>query len=176
MKTLKVITAFLVQSIFILTLCIGSISCEGPEGPEGEMGLQGPSGQDGNANVTVKTVDNVVWTEGNFLGRTANTFVINDTDINQEVLDNSLILVYFQLDGTDIWYPMSYSYPYSNGDSEIITFTYSLNTLSIYALRTSGPLNAVISRIKYVIIEGTTVSGSIDLNNFDEVQSHYGLD
>ena len=47
MKTLKVTTAFLVKSIFILTLCIGSVSCEGPEGPEGEMGLQGPQGDQG---------------------------------------------------------------------------------------------------------------------------------
>ena len=176
MKTLKVTTAFLVKSMFILTLCAGSFSCEGPEGPEGEMGLQGPSGQDGNANVTVKTVNNVIWTEANFLGRTANSFVISDTDINQDVLDNSLILVYFKLFGEDIWYPMAYSYPYSSGNSEIITYTYSLNTLTVYALSTSGPLNAGISQIKYVIIAGTTVSGSVDLNNFEELQSYYGLD
>lgn len=47
MKTLKGITLFLLKTLCILTLCMGSTSCEGPEGPQGEMGLQGPIGDQG---------------------------------------------------------------------------------------------------------------------------------
>ncbi len=156
----------------VLTSCDGE---DGANGLDGAVGPEGPSGQNGNANVLVKTVDNIVWETGNYLGRTASEFIITDSDIDQNVLDNSLILAYFQLFGDDTWYPMTYSFPFSNGDLEVITFTYSLNTFTTYALSTSGPLNAGISQIKYVIIEGTSPS-SINFSNYEEMQAHYGLD
>ncbi|WP_378180399.1 hypothetical protein [Aquimarina sp. SS2-1] len=166
---------FLTYVMMAFALVFTTASCDGEDGMDGAEGPQGPAGQDGNANVIVRTVDNVVWTEASYLGRTANQFVITDNDITQDVLDNSLILVYFQLFGDDIWYPMTYSFPYASGDSEMITFTYSLNTLSIYALSTSGPLNSAISQLKYVIIEGTQTSAA-DFNSFEELQSYYNLD
>ena len=170
--TVKFLTYVMMAFALVLTSCDGE---DGANGLDGAIGPEGQSGQDGNANVLVKTVDNLVWSTGTYLGRTANEFIITDTDIDQDVLDNSLILAYFQLSGDDIWYPMTYSFPFSSGDSEVITFTYSLDTLSIYALSTSGPLNAGITKIKYVIIEGTDPS-SINFSNYVEMQTYYGLD
>ncbi len=167
--TMKFLTYVMMAFALVLT------SCDGEDGANGLDGAIGPTGQDGNANVLVKAVDNVTWSAGTYLGRAANEFVITDTDIDQDILDNSLILVYFQLFGDDIWFPMTYSFPFSDGTDEVITFTYSLDTLTIYALSSSGPVDAQITKLKYVIIEGTATS-STNFENFEELQSFYNLD
>lgn len=122
---------------------------------DGEQGPQGESGEDGNANVIMKTVESVTWSSGSYLGVPSSIFEINDTDINQNVMDNSLILVYFQLFGEDIWYPMTYNFTYSDGDNEIVTFTYSLNKLTLYSFQSGSVLNAGISKVRYFIIESS---------------------
>ncbi|SNR15134.1 collagen-like protein [Tenacibaculum jejuense] len=162
-------TKFKISYLLIMLVLICNFSCssedgmdgiDGMQGPQGEQGLPGTDGKDGNANVIVKTVDNVVWTVGSFLGQEANLFEINDTDITQEVLDNSLILVYFKLVTGEAWYPMTYAFPFDNGNDEVITFTYELNKINIYALKSTGPLNASIDDIRYFIIEGNSAVAS----------------
>lgn len=127
---------------------------------DGEQGPQGESGEDGNANVIIKTVESVTWTNGSYLGVPSSIFEINDTDINQNVIDNSLILVYFQLFGEDIWYPMTYSFTNSDGDNEVITYTYSLNKLTLYSFQSGSALNSDISKVRYFIIESSNVDNA----------------
>lgn len=172
---MKTTIKFLTYVMMAFAMVFTTASCDGEDGMDGAEGPQGPAGQDGNANVIVRTVDNVVWTSGSYLGAPANEFVITDTDIDQDVLDNSIVLVYFELFNDGEWHPMTLNFPVSDGSDQVITFTYSLNTLTIYSLTSTGELNAAISKLKYVIIEGTQTSAA-DFNSFEELQSFYNLD
>ena len=175
---MKTTLKFLAYTIMAFSIVLTTSSCDGEDGmdgAEGPQGEQGPAGQDGNANVMVKTVDLVTWSVGSYLGASANEFVITDTDIDQDVLDNSLILVFFELFNDGEWHPMTLNFPVSDGSDQVITFTYSLNTLTIYSLTSSGPLNSGISKLKYVIIEGTNTS-FMNFDNYEDLQSFYNLD
>ncbi|OBX18193.1 MULTISPECIES: collagen-like triple helix repeat-containing protein [Bizionia] len=175
-KTKFVLLAFLVAFSFSCSTEDGNDGAPGAEGP------QGPAGTDGNANIIVKTVipdpgPYLTWTVGSYLGNNANVHAITDTDISQDVLDNSMIVVYFQLRGRDTWYPMTYSFVDGSG-SEIITFTTGLNNLTIYAYTDSGVLNAVITKVKYYIIDSSNnKTQSIDYTkmSYEEIMNHFDL-
>ncbi|WP_299625302.1 hypothetical protein [uncultured Tenacibaculum sp.] len=156
-KFTYLLVAFVLSFSFSCNSEDGMDGIDGAQGPQGEQGLPGA---DGNANVLVKTVDNVVWTEGSYLGQEANFFEIDDMDLTQDVFSSSLILIYFQLFGDEIWYPMTYNFPFDNGNDEVITFTYELNKITIYALSSTGSLNADITKVRYFIIEGNPATSS----------------
>jgi hypothetical protein len=164
-----------IKYVVLAFLVAFSFSCSTEDGEDGAPGPAGPAGTDGNANVIVKTVvpdpgPSLSWTAGTYLGQTSNMFEISDMDITQDVLDSSIILVQFQLFGEDIWYPMTYSYVYSGGvGGEIVTFTYGLNNLTIYAFSDSGALNAGITKVKYFIID----SSNNRIQNIDYTKMSY---
>lgn len=131
--------------IFFLTFSISS--CEGPEGP---------AGVDGNSNVIMKIVDPsgtyLSWTAGQYLGRPANYHEIADTDLTQYTIDNSMITVYYQLNGQDVWYPMNLHWTREGTTIEqVITYTYQVNKITIYSFDNAGVLSASITKIKYFI-------------------------
>lgn len=160
------------KMIYLSTLLFLSltIACSPEDGADGE---QGPQGAPGNANVIMKTVNNVSWTEGTYLGAPANVFEINDPDLNEETINNVLIHVYFKLSFDDVWYPMTYSFPFDNKDQEVITFTYKPNVITVYALKTGDVLNASISEIRYFIIEASnTLTSKQDLKHLTYNQAY----
>ncbi|WP_338733020.1 hypothetical protein [Mangrovimonas cancribranchiae] len=173
------------KQIALALLVIFSVSCS-PE--DGEDGAQGPAGEDGNANVIVKTIEAdpgrpyLDWTAGSYLGAQANIYEINDTDITQDVLDNSLILVHFQLFEEATWYPMTFNWLESDGGDQLITFDYTLNLLTIYSAQTSGTLGASVSKVKYFIIDSSNSSTnrtqSIDYTKMshEELINHFELE
>ena len=187
MKTLKKLFYF----SFIISLSL-FVSCEGEDGMDGlngEQGVQGEPGQDGNANVTGVTVDPFPsWTSGSYLGQEANFVEITETSLTEAVIDDALVLVYFQLFGDNVWYPMTYAFPFDSGNEEVITYTYGPDLVTIYALSTTGPLNASISKVRYFIIptsDATARSAStremkvqqlwdkgIDINSYEEVANY----
>lgn len=166
--------------VLLALLVAFSVSCSTEDGEDGAMGPAGPAGADGNANVIVKTVipdpePYLSWTAGSYFGSAANVHSITDTDISQDVIDNSMIAVYFQLFGTDVWYPM-----YFNIGGEIITFTSSLNNLTIYAYFESGGgvLSPDISKVKYFIIDNSNNrTQPIDYTkmSYEELIEHFDL-
>ncbi|UPS90378.1 collagen-like protein [Bizionia sp. M204] len=172
-KTKFVLLAFLVAFSFSCSPEDGNDGVPGPEGP------QGPAGTDGNANVLVKTVipdpgTFLTWTAGSYFYYAANEHSITDTDISQDVSDNSMIAVYFQLFGEDVWYSM----PLSLND-EHITFTAGLNNLTIYAYSETGVLDAAITKVKYFIIDSSNnKTQPIDYTkmNYEEFVDHFGLE
>ncbi len=178
MKTIK----FLSYSLFVLFLSISITSCNGDDGADGADGATGPAGADGNANVIVKTFTPdpgpyLNWTTGSYLGHDASVFEIVDTDITQDVVDNAMIVVYFQLFEEDIWYP---ELDYINGTTnQVIVTTHSLNNVTIYAYDTSGALNAALSKVKYFIIPAsnmaTRTASQIDFNDYYAVCEYYGI-
>ena len=171
----------------------GAQGIAGQNGADGQNGQDGADGADGNANVTGVTVDPFPsWTEGIYLGQEANFVEIDESLLTEEVVDDALVLVYFQLFGNNVWYPMTYAFPFDNGTDEVITYTYSPEQITIYALSSSGPVNAGINKVRYFIIptndaDGRSTSGrdfklqelrnnGVDITNYKEVAAYFNLD
>lgn len=173
-------TKLLLKYCFIM-LCVTFMSCEGEDGIDGE---QGPAGEDGNANVIVRTVNPFpTWETGSYLGIDANTVNINEPLLDNNMVENALVLVYFELSfESGQWHPMTYSITYDyfdNISSEVITFTYEEGNIDIYAFSEDGPLYAAISKIKYFIIPANEANGSlenigVDINNYESVAEYFG--
>lgn len=187
--------------LFIAVLC----SCEGPEGPEGDEGPIGPAGPagpagadgadgaDGNANVTIVSLlkEDITWTAGDFLGRTANTFTLTESLVDQNIIDHGTVLGFCFL--WSEWYPMPLIWVNSDGSSiQHILHTYTLNTIKLYAYQTSGVLNpSSILEYRFLLITDNTVTKStsvkydilykmgeagVDVNSYFEVMDYFGLD
>ena len=99
------------RNLFILAAIAGLFACEGPEGPvgpdgpkgdKGDTGLTGPTGpagqdgQDGNSNVTVISLlsSDITWLEGEYLGRPANIFSLENSAVNDDIIDHGVVLGY----------------------------------------------------------------------------------
>ncbi|TXE15128.1 hypothetical protein FUA26_01065 [Seonamhaeicola algicola] len=166
MKQLQLKMTYLCSLLFLSL----TIACSPEDGADGE---QGPQGAPGNANVIMKTVNNVSWTEGFYLGAPANVFEINDPDLNEETINNVLIHAYFKLSFDDAWYPITYSFPNNSGGQQVIAFTYKPNVITVYALKNGDILNASISEIRYFIIEASnTLTSKQDLKHLTYKQAH----
>ncbi len=155
----------------------------GPQGEPGEPGPQGPQGEpgaDGNANIVMKVIDgSATWVPSNYLGKSASLFSIDDPDLSQAVLDNAVILVDFQLFGEDIWHPLLFNWTNSADDQQIITYTYELGKINIYAFRSEDAINPGISKLRYFIITASTTSatGKANANSkvYRELLNHYNF-
>lgn len=173
------------------TSCDAEDGEDGMDGTQGEQGIPGENGQDGNANVTGLTIDPFPdWQSGFYLGAPANFVEIDEPLLSTEVVDDALVLVYFQLFGENIWYPMPFSFPLTDG-SQVVTYTYEPDLITIYALSSTGALNAGINKVRYFIIPTSDVSGrsaltpdqlledlkdkGVDISNYDEVAAYYNL-
>lgn len=165
----------------------------GQDGEDGQDGMDGQDGQDGNANVTGVTVDPFpTWESGSYLGALANIVEIDEPLLTAQVTDDALVLVYFQLFGTNIWHPMTLNFPLSSGEDQVITFTYEPELITIYSLQSSGPLDAGISKLRYFIIPTSDAAGrsmssreatlgelsrnGVDVTNYYEVVNYFNLD
>jgi len=185
---MKTLVKYVMLIFMGLAIVMTSCTKEGPMGPagidgvDGTNGIDGIDGQDGNANVVSKTVDPFpTWELGNYLGKGANTVEFNEPLLDENGLNNSLVLVYFQVFGDDIWYPMTYIFPYTSGQEEVMTFTYELNRINIYAFDSNGPVNAAITKLRYFIIPTNTGSKIGDSNpnfrkmTYEELMNHFGV-
>lgn len=84
-------------AIIVFSLFTTSCTKEGPAGP------CGPAGEDGNTNVIVRTIAPFpAWESGFYLGAPANFIDIEEPLLNKESVDNTLVLVFFQLFGGSI--------------------------------------------------------------------------
>ena len=200
MKTMKISTN-LVALLFLLSIAFSS--CEGPEGPVGPQGAQGPAGPagptgpqgpNGNANVTIiqLAADTITWQAGNYFGRAANTFIINDNMVSQDIIDHGTVLGYGFLSG--VWFPMPFIWEGSGGSStQYLTFTYVLNEIRLYAYETSGVLNPTnVQEYRFMLITDNTVTSGrvaagvsvmdelknagVDVNDYYAVCAYYGIE
>lgn len=192
MKTFKHLLYYSFLALAILTTSCSTDGEDGMDGAQGEQGIAGQDGEDGNANVIGVTVDPFPsWTEGIYLGQEANFVEIDEPLLTEEVANDALVLAYFQLFNNNVWYPMTYAFPFDNGTDEVITYTYNTDTITIYALSSNGPTNAGITRIRYFIIptsdagrsQGTTQedllldlkTAGVDVTNYEEVANYFKL-
>jgi len=170
-------------SLSIVFLFLLFIACEGPQGEQGpigpqgeqgEQGIQGIQGEPGTANVISKTVlpdpgPYLTWTTGSYLGLTTSMYEILDNDITQEIVDEGVILVYFQIGGGGPWYNMHLSWVSGTGH-QVIMYTFELGKITIHAFTQAGPLNAAISKLRYVIIlPAGSSSGRIAYEDYYEM-------
>lgn len=169
-----------IKFYFLLILLSFGASCTGDDGEIGPTGATGADGADGSSAIIVKTFETdegtyLDWESGVYLGSSASVYSISDSDITEDVLEKSFILVYFQFSGDDVWYPMLANYVSSGGVNEVITYTYSLGNLSIYAFSNTGIIEPDVTAIKYFIVSGSTI---MEKNNvsYEEVIAFYKLD
>ncbi len=195
--------------VFLFALA-GFVSCKGPEGPEGPTGAKGDTGATGvtgatgstgatgaNGNANVKSIillsSDITWIEGDYLGRTANTFALEDTLVNSNIINHGAVLGYCYLN--EEWYPLPFTWESDDGSLRIyLTFTYSLNTISLYAYETDGVMNpSAIEKYRFLLITDNTVmigkgtsaeneilaklsKNGVDINNYHSVMDYFSLD
>ncbi|TVZ52187.1 hypothetical protein [Dokdonia sp. Hel_I_53] len=190
MKTIKqfMYCAFVALSIF----CISCEAEDGTDGVDGQQGVPGQDGEDGNANVLLRTVDPFpAWTAGSYLGAPANTVEISEPLLTGDILNTSLVLVYFQLFNQPTWYPMTLNYIENDGSDQVITFTYEENKIDIYAMQSGSVLDADITKVRYFIIPamdagrsannsekniGALKDAGVDISNIYEVMNYFNID
>lgn len=199
------------RSLLILTALAGLFSCEGPEGPMGPAGQKGdtgpagpagPTGQtgqagkDGNANVTVISLlsKDITWLEGEYLRRPANFYSLEDAPVNDDIIDHGIVLGYCSI--FDNWHILPVTYENMDGsEREYIIHSYSANTITLYAYKTTGVMEPdpdVITEYRFMLITDNTVMGKkglsakdnilmklkddgVDVNNYHEVADYFGL-
>ena len=198
------IKRLLKQQGILLFLTVGLLSCTGPEGPQGPPGkdgvdgVDGVDGKDGNANVKIISLmkEDITWTAGSYLGRTANTFTWNTTEVSQEIVDKGTVLGYMRLSGK--WYPLPFTWLSNNGSQlQHIVFVYSLSKIDLYAYQTSGVLTpTLVSEYRFMLITDSSVvsksgkkkgnsdssiltklrEAGVDTENYYEVCKYFGID
>ncbi len=206
-------TIIKLRNLAILFAFAGLFSCEGPEGPEGPAGptgatgaagpagqtgpagQDGEDGQDGNANVNIISLlgEDIEWTEGDYLGRIANTYVLTNSAVNEDIIDHGTVLGYCNIDNQ--WYHLPFTWEEIDGVSrQYILHTYSLNTITLFAYETTGFLDpsGVISEYRFLLITDNTITGAkgtstekdintrlteagVDTGNYYEVMDYFGL-
>jgi hypothetical protein len=202
-------TIIKLMNLAILIAFAGLFSCEGPEGPQGPAGLKGDTGAtgaagatgatgatgaNGNANVTIISLlsSDITWTEGEYLGRIANTYSLMNNAVNEDIIDHGAVLGYCKL---DVWYQLPFTWDDVGGTyTEYIVHTFSLNTITLYAYQTDGVLDpSAVSDYRFLLITDNTVTGAkgisnekdilskltkegVDVSNYYEVMDYFNLD
>ena len=183
---MKAKKSFVIVVLLLLVSCSaedGEDGAIGPQGAPGIDGVDGMDGEDGNANVFLRTIDPFPeWQLGEFLGGPANFVTLEEELLDQATVDSALILVFFEIFNDGIWHPMTFNYTFSNGEEVIVTYTYTINEINIYAFRSGLELNAGITKVRYFIIpatDGTTSkNGGPEYRKMThkELVDHFGLD
>jgi hypothetical protein len=206
-------TIIKLRNLAVLIAFAGLFSCEGPEGPAGPAGPKGdtgatgatgatgPAGQDGedgqngNANVSIISLlgQDIEWTEGDYLGRVANTYSFTNSAVNEDIINHGLVLGYCNIDNQ--WYNLPLIWEDLDGTSrQYILHTYSLNTITLFAYETTGFLDptGIITEYRFLLITDNTItvgkssSSGKDINtklaeagvntgDYYEVMDYFGL-
>ena len=195
MKKMK----FLTYAVLVLFLGFAISSCEGPAGPAGAVGADGVDGVDGtngNANVTTIAIlpADITWTADTYIGIPSNVFSLTETAVNQDIIDHGAVLGFSHLfvSGTyDEWVPLPFDY--DTGTYLLsIKYTYSLNTINLYAYNTSGPAvpDGAFIEYHFLLITDNTVGGKsattvgvldelknagVDVNDYYAVCDYYDI-
>lgn len=180
---------FKLMNLAIMIAFVGFVSCEGPEGPEGpagpkgdkgDTGVAGPAGQDGqdgqdgNANVTSINLlsSEIEWTEIEYMGRSVNSFALENDAVNEDIIDHGAVLGFCLID--TIWtnLPLTWESP-AGTDRLYVLYGYSLNKITLMAYITSGVLDPsfIIDAYRFLLITDNTVAGSKGKSAEDEIKS-----
>lgn len=198
-------TIFKLANLLFIFALAGLFACEGPEGPQGPQGpegpqgpqgVQGPAGEDGNANVITISLlaDDITWTADEYLGRTANVYILTDDAVNQDIVDHGTVLAYCHtLEG--MWISLPFVWTNDAGTELMcVLHSYELNTITLYAFQSSGVLDPDgITEYRFMLITDNTVTApkgtstekfikekltktGVNINDYYEVIDYFGLE
>jgi hypothetical protein len=184
MRALRMFVGSLAM-VLVLAGCVtqGPPGPAGPEGPGGPQGPEGPAGTDGNANVSVLSLPNadVTWASGTYVGRTSNVFTFDALDIDAALIDGGAVLGFVLFDGN--WLPLPITWENSAGTTrQYITFTYALESITLYAYDTDGAISPTATEYRFLLIREPELltaaarAGYVDLTDLDAVVRHLGLE
>ncbi len=181
MRTTMKFLTMITLSLFIV---IATTSCDGEDGAPGPQGVAGVDGQDGadgvdgvdgNANVIASDWFAATYTSP-FPER--KQYDIPAPEVNQDVRDSSVILVYGKFNN-EIW-GIPTAFPFLNETYNFMCFTTD-GIITIFCDASDGTSamgTPYIQEYRYVIIPSTTARNSIDYTSmsYQEVVDYFGLD
>ena len=171
---------------------VGPGGPQGPAGPRGPAGPQGPAGNDGATGpagpaVIVKdttfTIDSLDW-KNPLAAQGQNSIFRRDTIalsmITQEIVDEGAVLVYQSSSVTNIvWNALPVSQFVNVGGnftSVNIQFSYSVGQLYMYHFTEAAVVLSFSDMlVKVVVIPRSVLLEGVDLNDYEEVKSVYGI-
>lgn len=176
MKFLTMITLSLFIGI-ATTSCDGEDGAPGPQGVAGVDGQDGADGVDGNANVIASDWFAATYTSP-FAAR--KQYDIPAPEVNQDVRDSSVILVYGKRIANDEIWGIPTSFPFLNQTYNFMCFTTD-GIIRIFCDSNDATFTVgapYIEEYRYVIIPSTTARNSIDYTSmsYQEIVDYFGLD
>ena len=170
-----------------LILVVGlTIGCEGPTGPAGEQrptGLTGEQGADGIANITSTTF--IIPSTASFITIDfVGSYTHSISGITSDVVENGLVLMYWDLGAAWLALPYSLNLDYDNDLSvdEVIQMTYGFGIGFVELLFITSYSSLDISSLplgpyKVVIIPPESLGKitSADLNDYHAVVHALGV-
>lgn len=164
--------------------CEGPVGPIGPQGTQGSQGSQGDQGESGTANVIYSEwFSPTAWLTISFDGKTNEYFDKSAPDINAEILNSAVVMVYTSISGDNpangikalpVYLNLVDAHIYFGAsDGSIRIWAYALNDDEAPGLRPEW------FSFRYVIIPGGTLASgriaNVDLMDYEAVKAHYNI-
>lgn len=173
---MKIVSTFTRIALFSVMALFTAIACQGPRGPQGptgQDGRDGRDGQDGNANVISINyfVGEENWYEVGTPGET-DFFLAADLDvpeINQDIYDNGLVLVYYRANDNEPWIALPYTFiSHDPAYIEKLDMIYNLSFVGLQSQATDKGASAWTGVFRVVVAEAVPVGKTeINYNDYD---------
>ncbi|MEL6676435.1 MAG: hypothetical protein AAFR61_29775 [Bacteroidota bacterium] len=178
---MKMPNAYSISLRFMALALLASVmtSCVPVEGPRGP---QGPAGQDGNANIWSITYSALEsdWydvgtpgTEGYFLA-----LDLDVPEIDQLVVNNGLVLVYYRPDTQSPWFALPYTVINHNPEYiEKLDMTYDLGFVGLQSKATDLNATPFAGDFRVIVADAFPVGKTtLDFSNYEVITDLLGLE
>lgn len=172
---------FVFRLFFVVALGMGLSlsSCNLFKGDTGPAGPKGDPGLNGNYNVDAFTFDISSWTaqgaEGTFGYQVVST--LNIPELTSDIVDEGLVMVYFQFSGDPAWYALPYTYP-SGSYTEVMDYWALVGQLVLRVRATDYAAAQPVGKARVVIAsaDGLAEIGELDWADYQRVSAELGLE
>lgn len=168
-----------IVKLMILTLLIGAATVSCKKEVVGPQGAQGAKGADGNANVTVHRYGATTFTNSNYYWES-----FFPSGLTSAMVSNSVILTYYALSNSNIWYTVGSDGPGGSGYS---TRQYCFVNDKSVEIRLnnpdgttySGPGDVVWDSVKIYVIPATSLAiaqdNNLNLDDYKAVSKYFAV-
>lgn len=187
MKRINIPTVLLAMlAIFVSCSEDGTPGDIGPPGPQGEQGTeggqglqgeQGEQGEPGTANVVYSEWFTISQSDWIGLGTSKLTGEIPAPELNQEIMNKGVVLVYFRFGQSETITPL----PSRVTTSLYIKYLITASKIGIEVLLVNGGISIdgiSPTEYRYVIIPGGIPAGGrlgLDYGDYEAVKAYYGI-
>lgn len=159
----------------------------GPQGETGPKGDQGEKGDPGTANVIYSSWTSFVaanWSASfNFFGQTRRNYVVDETAITSDILNQGTVAVYVRFGGTSgTIQPLPFEQAIVQSKAQYLGFNLQLSKIIMFMYNKDDVLDPGTigsgNSYRYVIIPGGTPTGrmaSVDISDYEAVKSYYNI-